>query len=603
MRLNEEQLKVVNHKGGPALVLAGPGSGKTATLVERAKRLIAEGLDPRRLVMVTFTRDAAREIRRRIGDEAEKAFIGTVHALSLRVLQRRRSVRPLDEDEELSLFEEKTGLTGVLPLWRRGKEEKAAARARLPLEELQALIRKHEEELLAKGLIPVDLLPREAVRLLEEDEELLRELRGSWTHLVVDEFQDTDDHQFLLFFLLAPPPEAEIMAVGDVDQSIYGWRGAAPRVVEDFKEAYEPAVYHLFRNYRSTERLVRLAAFLSGKPLLAERKGGEEPVLKVLSTPREEAFWIAGRIKALLAEGFEAKEIAVLARSHQVLPPIEAALLAHRIPYALLGGVAMEKRREVKLFMALLKAATLGSYPLDARLALVLTDLLPGLGKGFAEKLALTRQEGEPVSDALRRAAFVHATRGRDTALEVADDLAALEELWSEEAVSDENLEEVVQRSLELFAPRLLSAFSRYPGSSPEARMERLKKLPALAREWTKDKPEGISAREFPHAFFLGASGGSGVTVSTVHGAKGLEWRAVFVPGLIEGVFPVLSQDADPEEEARLFYVAVTRAKELLFLTATRASLSGKPAEPSRFFRKVAAFLRGEGAEGLKAAG
>lgn len=579
MKLDAEQLKVVGHRGGPALVLAGPGSGKTATLVERARALLEEGVPSRELALVTFTQKAAQEMRRRLGEEAREAFVGTIHALALRILLLRRRLRPLSEEEEEALLRERWNLDGeILRAWRRGRKEEAALKAGLGREELERRLAAHEADLAEEGLIPLALLVREADRLLGEDEEAAAWAQARCRHLIVDEFQDTDTEELLFLARLAPPPEADFMAVGDVDQSIYGWRGAEPQVVEVFREIYRPREYRLLTNYRAPERLVALASKLTGKRLTAVRPGGEYEV-REFENPWAEADWVAREAARLVEGGTPPEEVAVLVRSGQQIPPLEEALLRHRLAYSLAGGVALERRREVRLFLALLRGATLGGSPPDPGMALQLVELLPGLGAGFARRLVREWREGEALSALLHRLAEGLPASKAEGVRWLAGALEVLEALWEE----PESLGEVVAASLEVVAEELLKAFARWRGSSPEDRLRRLKRMPALAEEWRQTRPEGVPARLFPHAFFLGPGEGGGVRLSTVHAAKGLEWQAVFVPGLVEGVFPVLGKGADLEEEKRLLYVAITRAKERLYLSTFRRSLTGKPVGRSRF--------------------
>lgn len=583
MRLDPEQLEVVSHRSGPALVTAGPGSGKTGTLAAWVKARLEEGFGAERICVVTFTQKAARELRRRIGDVPD-LFVGTVHALALRILLARERVYPLPEEEEEAFFREQTGLPEeALKLWRTGKRKEAALKAGLPEEALEEKVREHERELLSQGLVPVPLLVREAARRLEEDERLLAWARERAAALLVDEFQDTDEEQFWLFTLLAPPPEATFIAVGDVNQSIYEWRGATPGVVEDFREVYSPKEYVLHRNYRAAEPLVRLASALAGTPLTPTRRGGKPPVVRDFPNPFAEAAWIAERAKALLKEGLE---VGVLVRSRQQLAPLEEAFLRLGTPYSLAGGVAFESRREVKLFMALLRAATLDGTPLSTETVLRLTDMLPGLGAGFAREAVQAHRPGEKASELFSRLAERRG-RGREGLKELAGLLSVLEAVWEE----DLPLEELVAESLEAAAELMTRAFRRWKGPSPEERLWRLKRLPDLARAWRESRPSEVPSKFFPKAPFFGEEEG-GAVLSTVHAAKGLEWDAVFVPGLAEGIFPALST-GNLEEERRLFYVAVTRAKELLFLTWPRASLTGKPLTKSRFLESAEKAISG----------
>ncbi len=574
--LDPEQREAVFHGEGPALVVAGPGSGKTRVVVARAARLLAEGVSPERMALLTFSTKAAREMRERLAPLVpELPFVGTLHALGLKALvEAGKRVVPLDEEAEEAL------------LLERGLDPKAVERLRRGKEAPPGVREAHEaylEELYREGRVPVGLLVERALEEARKDGGLLEWLRERLEWVIVDEFQDTDPAQLALLELACPPPGANLMAVGDEDQAVYRFRGATPEVLSLFRRRYGPREYRLLRNYRSGEAIVRLASRFSGRPMAGVGAGRASVALRVHRDPFAEAFAVAGEVRRLEEEGFPLEEVAVLVRSRAQLPPLEEAFLRTGLPHVLMGGVALRARREVKILLAALRLAV-GEEPSLEDLARLL-ELVPGAGRKTAEALLAARREGEDLASLLQRAKEVplpsRAHRGLlvdlGGALEVS--AALLEE------ASPEGLREVLEElSREVWLPLLRPYLERL--GDPRKRERNLARLVELAGSWAESRP-GVPPRYFPFAALSMEEEGRGVRLATVHAAKGLEWRAVFLPGLIEGAFPVLGEGADPEEERNLFYVAVTRARERLYLSYPERTASGRPASPSRFLSQA----------------
>ncbi|GBD40753.1 Putative ATP-dependent DNA helicase YjcD [bacterium HR39] len=574
--LDESQLEAALHGEGPALVLAGPGSGKTRVVVARAARLLLEeGVPPGRLALLTFSTKAAREMRERLAPLVpELPFVGTLHALALKALvETGRRVVPLDEEAEEPLLQERGLDPKTVERLRRGKE--------VP-EEVERAHAAYLAELYREGQVPVGLLVERALEEAREDPALVEWLRERLLWTMVDEFQDTDPAQMSLLELACPPPGANLVAVGDEAQAIYRFRGATPEVVGRFRERYRPKEYRLLRNYRSGEAIVRLAERFSGRPM--EGTAGEARVeVRAYRDPIAEAYGVTASVKGLLEEGFAPEEVAVLVRSRAQLPPLEEAFLRTGIPHVLLGGVALRTRREVKVFLAALRLAVGGDSLEDL---VRLTALVPGAGRKTAEALLAARREGESPAALLARAGEVALPSGRT-------DRERLRELGEALEITGAVLSEVLPQDLpgalgelleEVWLP-LMGPWLKELGE-PEKRAGNLRRLPRVAEGWAETRP-GVPARYFPFAAASMEEEGRGVRLATVHAAKGLEWRAVFLPGLVEGAFPLLGGEVDLEEERNLFFVALTRARERLYLSYPERGMGKGPMVPSRFLAQA----------------
>lgn len=578
--LTEAQRRAVEHEGGHALVLAGPGSGKTRVLVLRAHRLLRKGHPPGAMALVTFSVKAAGEMRDRLlalGVE-EMPRVHTLHALALKAIRTVERIAPLDEDGEEAFLED-------LPEETRKRFLKGC-----PLPEEEAFFKEHEERLWARGLCPVRGLVRRAVELARREADVRRFLEEAGQATLLDEAQDLDKDGLELLKVMVPPGgEGVLFAVGDPNQQIYGWRGALPEILEELKSVYTPTVYRLDENHRSARRVVELASSFAGTPLTPVRDEEGEIGVEAFPDPFREAVGVVRWTQARLAEGLAPEEVAVLLRSAVLLPPIEEAFLRAGIPYTLAGGVRLERRREVKAAMALLRAAIMRE-PLPGDLSR-LAALLPSVGERTMERVLEARLPEEWFADTLVRAEELRLRQAPRlvhlggflgwvrSVLEEAEDLPREERVRA--------FREVLETALEEF---LLPYFQNL--GKAEERAQRVRRLAEFLEGWLAD---GLGLKDFLTAFF--AAGKTGVFLGTVHAAKGLEWEAVAVPGLAEGLFPILGEGTDLKEEARLFYVAITRARRTLLLTYPGRSLNGRPLSPSRFLFRVG--LVGERAAAL----
>ena len=629
--LNDAQRGAVTHGDGALLILAGPGSGKTRVITHRIGWLIRERrIAPWRILAVTFTNKAAREMRERaarlIGEDAEAVHMGTFHAMCARWL--RIDGEAVGVPREFAIYDDSDQL-GVV---KRVLEElridprqfaprgilsriSAAKSEMLTPEALLGRVRTYQEEVAARVYERYDAALRRA-GALDFDDLLLRAVEllrvpamrekwaGRYEHVLVDEFQDTNPAQYVLARELASV-HRNITVVGDPDQGIYSWRSADIRNVEHFRRDFpEATVVLLEQNYRSTAPILRAAeAVIARNPgrhprrLWTERTGGEPIVTYEAYNDEEEGEFVAREVGRLVAAGRSYRDIAVLYRTNAQSRPFEEALVRHRIPYRLVGGVRFYERREVRDLLAYFRVI---HNPADeASLGRIINVPGRGIGERTVDRLReLALAQGTSLWEACRSAADGRAEGiGSRAAAALRGFVATMEELR-------EHRDEPLGRLFE----RLINAvgYVRYleEGDDAEERMENVLELQALLAEYEETAGEGNDLATFLQDVALVTDQdtldgrGQGVTLITLHAAKGLEFPVVFLVGMEEGLLPHIRSFDDPQqmaEERRLCYVGMTRAMDLLYLTrAYRRMTFGASAAnpPSRFLADVPAEIR-----------
>jgi DNA helicase-2/ATP-dependent DNA helicase PcrA len=627
--LNPSQIEAVTAGTGPILVLAGAGSGKTRVITHRIAHLVLHGgVDPSRIIAVTFTNKAAGEMRSRVERllvaSALPAWIGTFHALCLRILRRdgqRIGLPPgfvvYDADDQLALLrrilrEEATddGPSAARPVLSRISRAKnamvspaeLAARALSPEARLAARAYElYEERLKRAGAVDFDDLLLRALDLLRTDEEAASRYAGRCEHLLVDEYQDTNRPQYDLVNAFSAV-HGNICVVGDEDQSIYRFRGADIRNILDFERDHPGTrVVKLEENYRSTGTILDAAGALvarnrsrKGKTLWTRNARGEPLELFHAPDDRAEARWIARRIGELLPgpghEGF-----AVLYRTNAQSRLIEESLRAHRIPYQVVGSVRFYERKEVKDILAYLRLACDPAD--DVSFRRIVNTPARGIGDATLATLEDTaRARGVPLRTAaaqVLREGLVSPRSARALA-SFLDLLGGLEERASREPAV-------------LLLERLVADLGyadhlarTHPGEGAD-RMDNVRALVSAAAEYQEETGEGRLQGFLDRSALVSdadeVGARPGVTLLTVHCAKGLEFPVVFLAGLEENLFPhVRSRESedDLEEERRLCYVAMTRARERLLLSRAEVRrIQGEPVHtgPSRFLFEIPAEL------------
>jgi len=633
--LNDPQREAVSHVAGPMLVLAGAGSGKTRVLTVRLARLIEEhGVDPRHILAVTFTNKAAGEMKARVAQllarEPDGLWIGTFHAVCARLLRREaphigfaRAFSIYDEDDVEALVRrlvEDLGLPAKLYGARGVRHEISRAKnAMIPPDvyTAQAADPYHRNvgrvyEAMGAALrranaMDFDDLLLHPLALFEAQPAVLERYRERFRFLLVDEYQDTNRAQYLFLHALAGG-EGNLFVVGDGDQSIYGWRGADLRNILEFQRDFPGAkLVRLEENYRSTGGILDAANSVIapntgrlGKTLFTRREGGEPITMVRAADERDEAEWLVKEFVARARRGEHAfEEMVVLVRTNAQTRAFEEELRRGGVPYRVVGAVSFYERREVKDLLAHLRLVV--NPDDDAAFRRAIAVPRRGIGEQSLEVLArwattwgwsLARTaaaagrlpELRPKArEALAQfAAALDATRAELKDLQPAEALRAI----------------VARTGIEQF---LLEEDE----TGPE-RLENVSELLNAAQAWSEefgavveeDRPEG----ETPIARFVAQAtlttsaevqqGESGVTLMTLHAAKGLEFPLVAIAGLEEGLFPLSRADTPEalEEERRLCYVGITRAKDKVFLSYASARRRGgdlRPAFPSRFLDDV----------------
>ncbi|HEY7529116.1 MAG TPA: UvrD-helicase domain-containing protein [Gemmatimonadota bacterium] len=644
--LNPAQRAAVLAVEGPVLVLAGAGSGKTRVLTHRVAYLLREGLAGERagtgVLAVTFTNKAAREMRERIerlvpGADPRWLQVGTFHSICARLLRRAAPLLGYppdftiyDAEDSLAVLNPlvaRHGLAGLTPRAVRARISSAKnamltpadleGRARGPVEARIAEIWAAYEDALARSAAwDFDDLLRSAVAALETSPALLARERRRFGHVLVDEYQDTNRAQYRFVRLLAEE-HRNLCVVGDDDQSIYAFRGADPRNILELERDFpETRTVRLEQNYRSTRTILDVAhgvvsrnAGRKPKRLWTENPAGAAVELRIAPDEREEAQDLAERILALRDEGGSAGDAAVLYRTNAQSRAIEDALRRARIPYRLVGGIRFYERREVKDALAWMRAIANPRDDLSFRR--LLGAPRRGIGGKTVEALAARAAElrvslqeaaategGEAGRSApagaagggARVSAAGRAARG-GALREVAALLARFRDRASREPVAG-------------FVGDLLeeSGLLAWHGESgePEAedRVENLRELIASARE-AETSGRGDLASFLEEIALLSevddAEFGPGAaTLLTLHNAKGLEFPTVFIAGVEEGLLPLARAGEEPddvEEERRLFYVGLTRARERVVLSCARRRARWGASEdaggPSRFLADI----------------
>jgi DNA helicase-2/ATP-dependent DNA helicase PcrA len=596
--LNPEQLAVVMHQGGPMLVLAGAGSGKTRTVVYRVARLLEDGVEPNAILLLTFTNRAAREMLSRVGlllgTDAGRVMGGTFHSVGNRLLRRfgdrlgySSTYGILDREDSRDLMT--NALSDVVPstpnrrlpgaavlvevysfVINTGRSLEEVIAARFPqfsgdLEVMQAVFRRYLERKRAAQVMDYDDLLLNWLLLLRRHDDVRRQLAARFRHVLVDEYQDTNRLQADIVDLMLGP-ERNLMVVGDDAQSIYAFRGAEYANILSFPERYPGcATFRLETNYRSLPPILTLAnASIAHnehqfpKHLRPVREGGEPPVVCVAPAPESQAAFVAQRILELLDEGVPLTEIAVLYRNHSHSLELEVELTKRNIPYEVRSGLRFFEQRHVKDVLAHLRFL---ANPRDEVAFTRMARLRPRLGQRLVARVWQALAESSEPLQALGKLdakALGLPGAAANSVKQLAELAARLDRLRGRPG---EMVREVINSGYRDHVRAMLDNAS--------ARLEDLEQLALFA-----DGYEGLDAFLDEVTLMNELSGEDvaaeegereRVTLSTVHQAKGLEWRAVFLIWLAEGRFPTARAE-DMEEERRLFYVACTRAKDELLL-------------------------------------
>ena len=613
--LNPSQAEAVTHGEGPLLILAGPGSGKTRVITRRIVYLTGSmGVPPREILAVTFTNKAAREMKRRVenlaGGEARELWIGTFHAVCLRMLRREAEFLSdytgdfvvYDRNDQLSLVkrcmkELDYGEKLIKAEAALGRFDRAESGPEVSFGEgflarhLENLYLLYKKELVAADAMTFNDLLLVTNRLFRENPEVLRRYQERFSHVLVDEYQDTNVHQYGFVKMLSDL-RGNVFVVGDDSQSIYGWRGADIGNILNFERDFgEVKTVKLERNYRSTKTVLGIANEIISKNLRRKEKTlwtenprGEKAVVFRADDDVEEAAFVAGRISEFAASGdFGFGDAAVFYRANFQSRAVEEALRAAGIPYVVVAGTGFYQRAEIRDVLAYLRlAVNPGDVASFARIANVPQR---GIGKVTVERLLeVSRTLGLAPLDAVE-------TCGEEKLLRS----DALERLGKFSALVSELRREAKRSPAGAVVARLLD-LTGYVGWLGEdaARVENVKEL-VNAASLHGDRPlsEFLDDVSLATDEDRARADGDRVSLMTMHAAKGLEFPAVFLVGVNEGLLPHEKSSETLEgieEERRLFYVAVTRAERFLcmsYASSRRQSGQLRYALPSMFLDDV----------------
>ena len=629
--LNPQQLAAVNYDGGPCLIVAGAGTGKTKTLTTKIAKLINDGYNPSRILAVTFTNKAAGEMRERVDQlvpgQARRVWIHTFHSLGVRLLRQHAGALGLTKDfaiydendqkkvvtlllEEMGVKEPKKEVNQIVSIISRAKDDmispdtlmQSATASGLDSRIRAAEIyRRYEQKLKKAGALDFGDLLVKTVVLLRDHESVRNYYQEFFQYVLVDEYQDTNRTQYLITKMLAAV-HRKLCVVGDPDQSIYSWRGANIRNILEFEKDFKDAkIITLEQNYRSTKVILDAANKLISKNkqrkeknLFTEKDSGDPIEVRQLESEGREARWVSQNIKSLVeTEGVSLKDIAVFYRTNAQSRSFEDAFRRYQIPYRLIGTVRFYDRKEIKDIMCY--ARMLINPADDVSLLRIINTPTRGLGKVAQEHLVAHAQEKRiPLYDALKNAAYVPGLSS--VAVKAAIKLVQQFEKWRGEMLftaPTDIFHKILMES------GYMDAVKAEMEKDPEAesRLQNLDALINAVKEYEERCEKGEkepSVADFLQEISLLAgdddaqAGESGaVTLMTVHLAKGLEFDNVFVTGMEENLFPLGRDNEDEtEEERRLCYVAMTRARKKLFLTYARTRRKfGQLQEnlPSRF--------------------
>lgn len=627
--LNKEQQEAVDHVDGPLVVLAGAGSGKTYVVVSRIARLIGLGVSPSDILAVTFTNKASNELRSRIEKlDLISPLTVTFHALGVRIL--RESIHHFGYDNDFSIYDasDSTSVISSIISEITGKKEKKM------IKEIKGLISKAKSKL----LLPKDTFPndfgfdneaqkhlfldvyrryQDALKkanavdfddlimltvFILKNEELRERYSRRWKYILVDEYQDTNQAQYLICKALCSTHQ-NLFVVGDPDQSIYSWRGAKISNILNFEKDFPGSkVVALQQNYRSTNHILSAANHvierndrLYEKRLYSDKGDGERVGVHGFNNGYDEVRFVVKKIKEYHRAGIPLNEIVIFYRTNSQSRMFEDGLIESSIPYQVIGGFSFYQRKEIKDLIAYLRVL---ASPFDfVSFSRVINLPKRGIGKKTIEKItqaSVVKQISiiDVLKELLDNAGSFKLTpkakegassfvRFYDTIKKLIDEKATLAEIISE-VYAESNYQAVLLEDKESFQDRL----------------ENIDELISKADHF--DKKKGGDLKQFIEDVCLdveneGEEIEDKVSLMTIHNAKGLEFEACFVVGLEEDLFPhIRSKDSfeDVEEERRLFYVGMTRAKKHLHLThAKRRFLWGseKICKPSRFLNELPA--------------
>lgn len=613
--LNEAQREAAKCVDGPILILAGAGSGKTKTITTRLAYLLSLGIPPSNTLTLTFTNKAAAEMRERamaiIGQKSHPPLLCTFHKFGLLFLKfyidrlgrknsfvvidtddKKRILRSFTAESELStgmvaseISRYKTSLIDPKTAWDKAEQKSYQVIAKL--------YEQYEDYLLSNNLVDFDDLLVLPYKILEADDELCEEISKRYSYIMVDEYQDTNDLQYKLLRKLCSTHD-NLCVVGDDDQSIYGWRGASIKNILDFHENFENVkIVKLEKNYRSTTQILKAANDLIehnrgriGKVLESTKGDGKEIEVLESNDENQESSLIAKKIKKLIQSGVNPNDIAVLYRINALSRSLEEGLNREKIPYNMVGGVKFYERAEVKDVISYLRL--IANPHDDFSIKRIINRPKRGLGKVTIDRIfkeAYDKRESVYAYLMQNEAELesVVSKKASASLMEFVQGLTHIREL-AEKSTFD--MIDAIEESFKI---------KEYYGVQPDAieRISNIDEFYGHFRDYVKQNPD-MSVDDFLNEVALQSDqdqiDSENISIMSIHASKGLEFEYLFVIGLEEGFFPLVGDGSDIEEERRLAYVAITRAKKELTLSFSGSRFyKGKRAEltKSRFLKEA----------------
>lgn len=613
--LNETQLEAVKTTDGPILILAGPGSGKTRVITYKIAYLLEENkAKPWEILAITFTNKAAKEMKMRlenlIEEDIKSMQISTFHSFGLRIIKENheffnlnKNFTILDETDsisvikkivkEMNLDEKQYNPRAIKHKISSAKNElidckKYKMYAKTLIDEnIAKVYEKYQEKLLRSSTVDFDDLLMLPIELFKENKEALEHYQNKYKYVFIDEYQDTNEAQYLLSKMISEKRN-NICVVGDECQSIYSWRGANFKNILNFEKDYENAkVILLEQNYRSTKRIIEAANSVikhnkekKDKHLWTDNSEGTKIKYMRCYDEKDEVLNIINQIKHFKEEGIPYKEMVVLYRTNAQSQSIERGFLENTIPYKVVGSYAYFNRKEIKDLVAYLRL--INNKDDDVSLLRAINAPKRGIGAKTIEKLEAQANENN-------KSLFDSIESGKELAFK---NLI----LDINEKMKDKSFVEFIE--LVLDETGLRSEYELEKTVENEAKLENLEEFKSIAKNFEDYNP-GATLEEFLIEISLISDvketkdDDEVVTLMTMHAVKGLEFDVVFVTGLEEGLFPhnnSMHDESELEEERRIFYVAITRAKKVLYLTNARSRMlfgNVQCNQPSRFIEEI----------------
>ena len=613
MMLNSKQMEAVNHKEGPCLVLAGAGSGKTRVLTERIIKLIDDGVSPYNILAITFTNKAAKEMRERIEAKidtiSDSIFIGTFHSFGLRILRENYSdigytsnITILDTDDTKALIKRILKENSYDPAnydikYIISRISSAKNDGLSPLEYSKLFLRdedkvisfvyeKYIKLLKENNSVDFDDLLLKPVELFKKRKDILEKYQERFKYILVDEYQDTNSIQYELCKLLADKYH-NIFVVGDANQSIYSWRNADYRNILNFEKDYKNAkVFLLEENYRSTNTILKAANSViknnsEGTKLNLWTSSGDGEKIEYIRLEDEikESSFVINKIKEMMNDGYQYSDFAVLYRTNAQSRTIEEAFVRSNIPYNIIGSYYFYSRKEIKDLIAYLNLVYNSNDSIS--LERVINTPKRGIGTKTIENI---RNKAENAGISM----FDSIDSGKE--LEFKKLILELQEDAKTLSLS-ELIEDVLVKS------GIRSEYELDKSLESDAKIENLNEFKSVAVAFEESGVYDLST--FLENILLVSDAGQykenkdAVNLMTLHSAKGLEFKVVFILGMEEGIFPhsrSFESASELEEERRLCYVGITRAKSKLYLLSARQrTLFGKTSGTveSRFIKEI----------------